>query len=62
MPRSAATIKMTTRVALIVALHTGTIFEHNGSRAVSLSSDTRFPRKVKKVNVRARGSDRILTP
>ena len=41
---------------------TGTIFEQNGSQAVSLPSDTQFPRNVKKVNVRARGPDRILTP
>ena len=40
----------------------GTIFENNGTQAVSLPADAHFPDGVKRVNVRVVGPDRILSP
>jgi antitoxin VapB len=40
----------------------GSIFENNRTQAVRLPSDTRFPPDVKRVVVRVRGNERILTP
>ena len=39
-----------------------TVFTNNGSQAVRLPANARFPEGVKKVQVRARGLDRILSP
>lgn len=40
----------------------GTVFLNNRTQAVRLPADVRFPENVKKVNVRAVGRERILTP
>jgi antitoxin VapB len=39
-----------------------TVFTNNRSQAVRLSADARLPEGVKKVQVRARGMDRIISP
>ncbi len=39
-----------------------TVFTNNRSQAVRLPVDARFPDGVKKVEVRARGSERIISP
>jgi antitoxin VapB len=39
-----------------------TVFTNNRSQAVRLPADARFPEGVKKVQVRARGMDRIISP
>jgi antitoxin VapB len=41
---------------------TGTVFENNRTQAVRLPAETRFPKSVKRVQVRVRGNERILTP
>lgn len=41
---------------------TGTVFENNRTQAVRLPAETRFPKSVKRVHVRVRGTERILTP
>ena len=41
---------------------TGSIFEHNGTQALKLPADARFPASVKRVNVRVVGFDRVLSP
>ena len=41
---------------------TGSIFEQNGTQAVKLHDDARFPKSVKLVNIRVVGFDRILSP
>lgn len=41
---------------------TGTVFENNRTQSVRLPVETRFPKTVKRVNVRVRGNERILTP
>lgn len=41
---------------------TTTVFTNNRSQAVRLPADVRFPESVKKVDVRARGAERIITP
>lgn len=41
---------------------TGTVFVNNRTQAVRLPAETRFPDDVKKVNVRVRGKERILSP
>jgi antitoxin VapB len=38
------------------------VFTNNRSQAVRLSADMRLPEGVKKVQVRARGVDRIISP
>jgi antitoxin VapB len=38
------------------------VFTNNRSQAVRLPADVRLPEGVKKVQVRARGVDRIITP
>lgn len=43
-------------------MSTGSIFENNRTQAVRLPFETRFPPDVKKVVVRVRGNERILTP
>lgn len=40
----------------------GSIFINNRSQAVRLPAEMRFPNNVKKVNVRAVGKDRIISP
>jgi antitoxin VapB len=40
----------------------GTVFENNRTQSVRLPVETRFPKSVKRVNVRVRGNERILTP
>ena len=39
-----------------------TVFTNNRSQAVRLPADVRLPDGVKKVQVRARGVDRIISP
>jgi antitoxin VapB len=39
-----------------------TVFTNNRSQAVRLPADARLPEGVKKVQVRARGADRIISP
>lgn len=39
-----------------------TVFTNNRSQAVRLPADVRLPDDVKKVQVRARGADRIISP
>lgn len=39
-----------------------TVFTNNRSQAVRLPADVRLPEGVKKVQVRARGKDRIISP
>ena len=41
---------------------TGSVFENNRTQAVRLPVETRFPKGVKKVNVRVVGQDRVLSP
>jgi antitoxin VapB len=43
-------------------MHRGTVFENNRTQAVRLPVDVRFSDDVKKVLVRKRGKERILTP
>jgi antitoxin VapB len=38
------------------------VFTNNRSQAVRLPADVRLPAEVKKVQVRARGVDRIISP
>ena len=40
----------------------GTVFVNNRTQAVRLPAETRFPDDIKKVRVRVRGKDRILSP
>jgi antitoxin VapB len=40
---------------------TGSVFENNRTQAVRLPADSRFPKGVKRVNVRVVGFDRILS-
>lgn len=39
-----------------------TVFTNNRSQAVRLPAEFRLPETVKKVDVRARGNDRIISP
>jgi antitoxin VapB len=39
-----------------------TVFTNNRSQAVRLPADVRLPEGIKKVEVRARGLDRIISP
>ena len=43
-------------------MSTTTVFTNNRSQAVRLPVDARFPEGVKKVQVRARGAERIISP
>jgi antitoxin VapB len=43
-------------------MSTTTVFTNNRSQAVRLPVDARFPDSVKKVQVRARGAERIISP
>lgn len=40
----------------------GTVFINNRTQAVRLPSDMRLPEGVHKVEIRARGNERIITP
>ena len=40
----------------------GSVFENNRTQSVRLPAETRFPAEVKKVLVRVRGNDRIISP
>lgn len=40
----------------------GSVFENNRTQAVRLPAETRFPKGVKKVYVRAIGNTRIIEP
>lgn len=40
----------------------GSVFENNRTQAVRLPAETRFPKSVKRVHVRVKGPDRILSP
>ena len=44
------------------AMSVTTVFTNNRSQAVRLPADVRLPEGVKKVQVRARGVDRIISP
>ncbi len=39
-----------------------TVFTNNRSQAVRLPAELRLPENVKKVNVRAKGNERIISP
>ena len=41
---------------------TSTVFTNNRTQAVRLPAELRLPDNVKKVEVRARGKDRIISP
>ena len=43
-------------------MSTGSVFENNKTQAVRLPAETRFPEGVKRVTVRVKGKDRILSP
>lgn len=43
-------------------MKTGTVFKNNSTQVVRLPMDVRFPERVRKVNVRIVGQDRVLTP
>ena len=43
-------------------MSTTTVFTNNRSQAVRLPVDARFPEGVNKVQVRARGNERIISP
>lgn len=43
-------------------MSTSSVFTNNRSQAVRLPADVRLPEGVKKVHVRARGVDRIISP
>jgi len=40
----------------------GTVFINNRSQAVRLPLDVRLPEGIRKVNIRVRGNERIITP
>lgn len=46
----------------IVSMSITSVFTNNRSQAVRLPADVRLPEGVKKVQVRARGVDRIISP
>jgi antitoxin VapB len=41
---------------------TSTVFTNNRTQAVRLPSELRLPNEVKRVDVRARGNERIISP
>lgn len=41
---------------------TSTVFINNRSQAVRLPAELRLPDNVKKVNIRAKGNERIISP
>ena len=41
---------------------TGSVFENNRTQAVRIPAEMRFAAEVRKVTVRAVGSDRVLSP
>lgn len=41
---------------------TGSVFENNRTQAVRLPQEARFPEGVKRVTVRVRGKERVLSP
>ena len=43
-------------------MRTSTVFTNNRSQAVRLPADARLPPHVKRVEVRVRGAERIITP
>jgi antitoxin VapB len=45
-----------------MAITTTTVFINNRTQAVRLPSEARLPENVKKVNVRVRGKERIISP
>lgn len=51
---------MNFRKGIVVAI--GTVFVNNRTQAVSLPSDVRLPDGVVKVEIRARGNERIIAP
>jgi antitoxin VapB len=48
--------------AIATSMSITTVFTNNRSQAVRLPADVRLPEGVKKVQVRARGVDRIISP
>lgn len=40
----------------------GTVFVNNRTQAVRLPAENRFPDNVKKVSVRVKGNERVLSP
>ena len=45
-----------------MTVSTSTVFTNNRTQAVRLPAEARLPERVKKVNVRVRGHERIITP
>jgi antitoxin VapB len=45
-----------------MTVSTSTVFTNNRTQAVRLPAEARLPESVKKVNVRVRGHERIITP
>ena len=45
-----------------MTVFTSTVFTNNRTQAVRLPAEARLPESVKKVNVRVRGHERIITP
>jgi antitoxin VapB len=45
-----------------MTISTSTVFTNNRTQAVRLPAEARLPDGVKKVNVRVRGQERIITP
>jgi antitoxin VapB len=43
-------------------MSTGTVFVNNRTQAVRLPLDVRLPEGVRKVEIRAKGQERIITP
>ena len=43
-------------------MNIGSVFENNRTQAVRLPSETRFPKKIKKVSVRIIGNTRVISP
>ena len=43
-------------------MSTSTVFTNNRSQAIRLPADMRLPENIKRVTVRARGSERIIAP
>ena len=45
-----------------MTISASTVFTNNRTQAVRLPAEARLPEGVKKVNVRVRGQERIITP
>ena len=45
-----------------ITMAISTVFTNNRSQAVRLPAELRLPENVKKVNIRAKGNERIISP